>query len=57
MRIFIFAVETRTHWLLMENVFFPLILHFGKRIMVMKKGMYKVLTAALMLTISGGGSR
>lgn len=57
MRIFIFSVETRTHWLLMEIIFFPLILHFGKRIMVMKKGMYKVLTAALMLTISGGGSR
>lgn len=57
MRIFIFAVKTRTHWLLMEIIFFPLILHFGKRIMVMKKGMYKVLTAALMLTISGGGSR
>lgn len=54
MRIFVFAVETRTHWLLMEIIFFPLILYFGKRIMVMKKGMYKVLTAALMLTISGG---
>ena len=25
MRIFIFAVETRTHWLLMEIIFFPLI--------------------------------
>lgn len=57
MRIFIFAVETRTHWLLMEIIFFPLILHFEKRRMVMKKEMYKVLSAALMLTISGGGSR
>lgn len=57
MRIFIFAVETRTHWFLMEIIFFPLILHFEKRRMVMKKEMYKVLTAALMLTISGGGSR
>lgn len=52
MRIFIFAVETRTHWLLMEIIFLPA--HFGKRRIVMKKGMYKVLTAALMLTISGG---
>lgn len=57
MRIFIFAVETRTHWLLMEIIFFPLILHFEKRRMVMKKEMYKMLAAALMLTISGGGSR
>lgn len=57
MRIFIFAVETRTHWLLMEIMFFPLLLQFGKRRIVMKKGMYKMLAAALMLTISGGGSR
>lgn len=57
MRIFIFAVETRTHWLLMEIIFFPLILHFETRRMVMKKEMYKMLAAALMLTISGGGSR
>lgn len=54
MRIFIFAVETRTHWLLMEIIFFPLILYFEKRRMVMKKEMYKMLAAALMLTISGG---
>ena len=57
MRIFIFAVETWIHWLLMKIVFFPLILHFEKRRMVMKKEMYKMLAAALMLTISGGGSR
>lgn len=31
--------------------------HFGKRRMFMKKGMYKMLATALMLTISGGGSR
>ena len=55
--IFIFAVETRTHWLWMEIFFFPLMLHFEKRRTVMKKGMYKMLAAALMLTISGGGSR
>ena len=28
--------------------------HFGKRRMFMKQGMYKMLAAALMLTISGG---
>ena len=54
MRIFIFAVETRTHWLLMEIIFFPVFFHFEMRRMVMKKEMFKVLTAALMLTISGG---
>ena len=54
MRIFNFAVETRTHGLLMEIIFFPRMLHFGKRRIVMKKGMYKMLAAALMLTISGG---
>lgn len=31
--------------------------HFGKRRMFMRKEMYKMLAAALMLTISGGGSR
>ena len=55
--IFIFAVETRTHGLWMEIFFFPLMLHFVKRRMLMKKGMYKMLAAALMLTISGGVSR
>lgn len=30
--------------------------HFGKRRIFMRKGMYKMLAAALMLTISGGGS-
>ena len=31
--------------------------HFRKRRMFMRKEMYKMLAAALMLTISGGGSR
>lgn len=54
MKVSIFAVETRTHWLPVEIMFLPA--HSRKRRIIMKQGMYKMLAAALMLTISGGGS-